>query len=141
MAVYAYQDDFNWKKDPSRTNCCNREDMTLLVRNFNFELSTPTSASSTLRSQSTSFNANSESFVLGSRFDPQLYSFSNNINETLTEASIATSDSSDQMKSTQSQNVMLDEDGRIAPYVDFTNFYQAVRKAKTEGVIPEEAIY
>ena len=101
------------------------------------------SASSTLRSYSASFNTNSnDSLVQGSKFDPQLYTLSSNsINETLTEASITSSESSEQLKSIQSQNMLLDDEGRIGPYVDFTNFCQGVRKAKDEGRIPEDAVY
>ena len=101
------------------------------------------SASSTLRSYSASFNTNSnDSLVQGSKFDPQLYTLSSNsINETLTEASITSSESSEQLKSIQSQNMLLDDEGRIGPYVDFTSFYQGVRKAKDEGTIPEDAVY
>lgn len=118
--------------------CSQRDDITLLIRNFNFQLSIPMSPSGTLRSYSMSFNANSESSV---KFDSQLYTLSSNINETLTEASITSSDSSEQLKSTQSQNVQLDEEGRIGAYVDFSSFYQAVQKAKDEGKIPKDAKY
>ncbi len=83
---------------------------------------------------------------MGLKFDTQLNTLSstvgNSISETLTEASITSStESSEQIKSNQSQNMRLDEDGRIGSYVDFTSFYQAVRKAKDEGTIPEDAIY
>jgi hypothetical protein len=37
--------------------------------------------------------------------------------------------------------VLLDEEGKIAPYVDFTAFYQAVQRAKDEGTIPADAKY
>jgi len=104
------------------------------------------SASSTLRSYNTSLNAYSnDSSMVGLKFDTQLNTLSsaigNSISETLTEASITSSESSEQIKSNQSQNMLLDEDGKIVPYVDFTSFYQAVRKAKDEGTIPEDAIY
>ena len=133
----------NTQQDPNHAVCCQREDITLLIRNFNFQLSAPMSASSTLRSYSASFNTNSnDSLVQGSKFDPQLYTLSSNsINETLTEASITSSESSEQLKSIQSQNMLLDDEGRIGPYVDFTSFYQGVRKAKDEGTIPEDAVY
>ena len=103
------------------------------------------SASSTLRSYNTSFNAYStDSSTIGLKFDTQLNTLSsavgNSISETLTEASITSSESSEQIKSNQSQ-MLLDEEGKIGPYVDFTSFYQAVRKAKDEGTIPEDAIY
>lgn len=83
---------------------------------------------------------------MGLKFDTQLNTLystvGNSISETLTEASITSStESSEQIKSNQSQNMLLDEDGRIGPYVDFTSFYQSVRKAKDEGTIPEDAIY
>ena len=133
----------NTQQDPNHAICCQREDITLLIRNFNFQLSAPMSASSTLRSYSASFNTNSnDSLLQGSKFDSQLYTLSSNsINETLTEASITSSESSEQLKSIQSQNMLLDDEGRIGPYVDFTSFYQGVRKAKDEGTIPEDAVY
>lgn len=78
--------------------------------------------------------------MVGPKFDPQLYTLSNSANETLTEASLTSSDSSEQPKSNQS-HMFVDEEGRIAPYVDFTSFYQAVQKAKDEGTIPKDAVY
>jgi hypothetical protein len=103
------------------------------------------SASSTLRSYNTSLSAYSnDSSTMGLKFDNQLNTLSstvgNSISETLTEASITSSESSEQIKSNQSQ-MFLDEEGKIGPYVDFTSFYEAVRKAKEEGTIPEDAIY
>ena len=79
----------------------------------------------------------------GSKSYPQLYtSSSNSVNETLTEASIRSTETSlEQLKLVQSQNMLLDDEGRIGPYVDFTNFCQGVRKAKDEGRIPEDAVY
>ena len=134
----------NTQQDPNHAICCQREDITLLIRNFNFQLSAPLSASSTLHSYRVAFNRNSnDSFVQGSKSYPQLYtSSSNSVNETLTEASIRSTETSlEQLKLVQSQNMLLDDEGRIGPYVDFTSFCQGVRKAKDEGRIPEDAVY
>lgn len=83
---------------------------------------------------------------MGLKFDSQIEvlpssSINGTLTEMFTEASITSSDSSEQMKSNQSSSMFLDDDGRIAPYVDFSSFYQAVKKAKDEGTIPENAIY
>lgn len=137
----------HYMKDPSHLMCCQHEDITLLIRNFNFQLSSPASASSTLRSYHPSLNANtSDPFAMGLKFDSQIEvlpssSINGTLTEIFTEASITSSDSSEQMKSNQSSSMFLDDDGRIAPYVDFSSFYQAVKKAKDEGTIPENAIY
>lgn len=125
--------------------CCQRDDITLLLRNFNFQLFVPISPSGTLRNSQASLNPNnSESLKLGWKFNSLLNTLSSNANETLTEASIASSDSSEQLKSTRSQNLSsLEEDPneRIPPYVDFTSFYEAVQKAKDRGTIPKDAKY
>lgn len=83
---------------------------------------------------------------MGLKFDFQTEllpssSINGTLTEMFTEASITSSDSSEQMKSNQSSSMFLDDDGRIAPYVEFNGFYQAVKKAKNEGMIPEDAIY
>lgn len=78
----------------------------------------------------------------GFRFESPTYAISinNSTGETLTEASITSSDSLEQPKPNKHQ-AALDAEGRIAPYVDFGDFYQAVHKAKDEGSIPLDSVY
>lgn len=131
-------------KDPHHSVCCQRDDITLLLRNFNFKL-TPPSASNTLRSFYGTYNlgAGGDYFTHGAKFDSPAASCATNIgNDTLTEISVTSSESSEQQpKSSKAQKVVLDSEGRIEPYVDFTSFYQAVEKAKKDGTVPSDAIY
>lgn len=115
--------------------CRQRDDITLLLRNFSFQL-TPTSATNTLRSLYGTYN------LSGGGDSMMIRANTSGWNDTLTEgASLTSSESSEQPKSGQSLNAVIDEEGRIGPYVDFTNFYQAVHKAKEDGTIPQDAVY
>lgn len=63
--------------------------------------------------------------------------------DTLIETSITSSESSEQPppKSSLSHKVVLDAEGKIAPYVDFTDFFVAVQTAKDNGVIAADVKY
>ena len=75
----------------------------------------------------------------GFRFESPSYATRNN--STLTEASVTSSDSLEQAKPNNKNQTALDEQGRIAPYVDFSEFYQAVQKSKDDGSIPTDSVY
>lgn len=78
----------------------------------------------------------------GTRFDLSKSYSMNSCNDTLTEVSATSSESSEQQpKSNQSNKVVLDEEGKIAPYVDFSSFYEAVRQAQEKGTIPKDSFY
>lgn len=67
---------------------------------------------------------------------------SSSTNDTLTEPSVASSsDSSDTAKPCLPRNMDVGEDGRIAPYVNFSYFYEAVNNARHEGLIPLDELY
>ena len=124
------------EKDPSHSICRQRDDITLLLRNFTFQL-TPASSSNTLRSLYSTYNvaAGGDSMMLGGGNNASSW------NDTLTEAVSLASSDSEQAKSGQSSRIVLDDEGRVGPYVDFTSFYQAVIKAKEDGTIPQDAVY
>jgi len=125
----------HYMQDPKHYPCCHREDLTLLLRNFHFKLST-TSGSSTLRSYYNTFNLDGDS----SQSTGTSFPIETDIGspaETLTETSLTASTKDDQKQS----KIVIDGEGRVKPYVDFTCFYQAVRKAKDDGIIPLDATY
>jgi len=127
-----------YMQNPKHQPYCHRDDLTLLLRNFNFKLS-PLSSSSTLRSYlSSTFSVNGDSGLYSTKSDTISLADSNSPNETLTEASNTSSDSSELPKS---KKVVLDDECKVTPYVDFTCFYQAVQKAKEDKIIPLDARY
>ena len=130
--------DWTLLQDPKHKPYCHRDDLTLLLRNFNFKLS-PLISTSTLRGYlNNSFSVNGDSGLYSTKSDTISLTGSNSPNETLTEGSNTSSDNSEISKS---KKIVLDDENKVTPYVDFTCFYQAVQKAKEDKIIPLDARY
>ncbi|GFQ63969.1 TGF-beta-activated kinase 1 and MAP3K7-binding protein 1 [Trichonephila clavata] len=133
--------------------CQKRDDITLLVRNFNCSL--PNALESSINS------VNQPSPLLTSDSNKQNVSEHNTLSDIQSmDTSFAKSDYSgdidlmsinDGISLTSSSesagrqvlfqfagNMSLDEEGRIKPYVDFSEFYAAVEDAYKSGLVPEE---
>lgn len=128
--------------------CQKRDDITLIVRNFNQLLQ----CSATAHPSSNITNSIDElkitkrmgGNIITSRPDPELFNSSFNESNPTSNTESATSNQSEpengQMlfQSLRSHSLPLNEEGRISPYVDFSIFYKAIEEAKKEGKqIPE----
>lgn len=118
-------------QDPNHAVCSRREDITLLVRNFNFQLA-DCSGNSTLRT----FN----SFTSQQPENHPRFRLPSSC-ATLTRTSLTSSESSVLVKANAFNRITLDEQGKVEPYVDFTQFYQLVEHAKQQGIIPQDKLY
>ena len=91
-----------------RTECQQREDITLLLRNFNYPM-------------------------------PNAQSTQDTVDTNRTNTSSIDTESSDAVAAAYSQRrVEVGADGRVKPYVDFSDFYNAVEEAKEAGLITED---
>jgi TAK1-binding protein 1 len=119
--------DVNMSNSQNTLTNGKREDITLLVRNFNFSLSnalrSPTVPSMHLNPQimSSSNNYTAES---SNNYGPWEEDTTSTTDETLTETYDAAT-------------LAEKKNARIKPYVDFSEYYTNVEKRKKEGTLPK----
>lgn len=126
--------DVNMSSSQNASTSGKREDITLLVRNFNFPI--PHSQKSPT-AQSVRFNpvvetAGSSSTMIDGEFSTLGTSitgdnFDTSTNETSTTSELYPPDSTRP----------VDRNARIKPYVNFSEYYENVEKRRCEGTLPE----
>ena len=107
--------------DPSH-NVNHRDDMTLLVRNFNFPL--PNSATSPVNGKTPPFPNRIPSIDM-SQSTPTIVLTGSPLSTLTNTVASSTTESSDFVKDSV-QQIPLDENGRVRPYVDFSDYYKNV---------------
>ncbi|XP_067120574.1 TGF-beta-activated kinase 1 and MAP3K7-binding protein 1-like isoform X1 [Centruroides vittatus] len=131
----------------SLTVCQKRDDITLIVRNFNQLLPSSATPSQTSSSMTSSVDELKTIKRMGGNIitsrpdpEPEIYSESNSASNTESLMSNQSEQENGQMlfQSLRSHSLPLNERGRINPYVDFSNFYKAIEEAKKQGKkVPE----
>lgn len=106
----------------NRSSFKSHNDVTLLVRNFNFPL--PNAIQK--RNSQVRFNP-----VIAERSNPLQYFESDSTLDTNTSSIISTN------SSTTSDCMILDKNKKIAPYVDFTDYYRRVEEARKNNTLPK----
>lgn len=101
-------------------------DVTLLVRNFDFPL--PNAIQK--RNSQVRFNP-----VINERSNSLQYSESENTLDTNTSSIISTNSSSSDFN--RDESMILDKNKKIASYVDFTDYYKRVEEAKKNNTLPK----
>ncbi|XP_035216027.1 TGF-beta-activated kinase 1 and MAP3K7-binding protein 1-like [Stegodyphus dumicola] len=130
--------------------CQNRDDITLLVRNFNYPLRNAHTSSPSISNQIPVVNEQKkqnisenntlsdvrslESSYVKSSHESETQSIFMNDGTSLT----TSSESGPQLLFQSANNISLDEDGRVKPYVDFSDFFAAVEEAYKAGLVPED---
>lgn len=127
--------DVNMSNSESAQTSGKREDITLLVRNFNFPiphaLTSPTAPSvrfnpivETVASSATFGDDQSQHLTLGTAVTED--NFGTSTNETSTTSDLYPANSKP-----------IDRNAKITPYVNFSEYYENVNKRRTEGTLPE----
>lgn len=112
----------------SHGDITSREDITLIIRNFNFPLPNSISTPGT----GVRFNLNKTFAEDSEHSDFEL---------TLSE-SLKTNDGGSTSSTTESeQDYSSEQDGMIKPYVDFSEFYKNIENAKKNGTLPQELVF
>uniref|UniRef100_A0A8D8S6T9 TGF-beta-activated kinase 1 and MAP3K7-binding protein 1 n=2 Tax=Cacopsylla melanoneura TaxID=428564 RepID=A0A8D8S6T9_9HEMI len=100
-----------------------REDITLIIRNFNFPLPNSISAPA----PGVRFNMNET--------EPEQSDFELTLSESIrTDVSTSTTTTTESTEQTNSS----EQDGPIKPYVDFSEFYRNIELAKKNGTLPKD---
>ncbi|CAL1263439.1 unnamed protein product [Larinioides sclopetarius] len=130
--------------------CQKRDDITLLVRNFNCHLGNSVSTTSesnpvvqaneVSKQNMSEYNTLSDIQSMDTSFVKTEYSDEvNPMTENDATSFTSTGDSPGRQVLFQvSGNMSLDDEGRIKPYVDFSEFFDAVEEAYKNGQVPEE---
>ncbi|CAG9862657.1 unnamed protein product [Phyllotreta striolata] len=120
----------DWYMSNSLNNSCSpkREDITLVLRNFNFPLP---NAITTPTTPSVTFNPIVAENTISSRSSTMK---SDVVSSTST--TVKTSDSSSTRDSDEGDDP-VDPDQKIEAYVDFSDFYSNFNKAKKDGTLPK----
>ncbi|XP_051162943.1 TGF-beta-activated kinase 1 and MAP3K7-binding protein 1-like [Leptopilina boulardi] len=126
--------DINMSHSPSTSTSGKREDITLLVRNFNFPLS----------------NALKSPTAPSVRFDPIVqtapFLHTSDQQDAYSTESEMTDENYDAFTATTSTTSdvyppvanPMNRNSKIKPYVDFSEYYENVEKRRDEGTLPEE---
>lgn len=148
-----HQDEFLLKRTLKGDSI---EDMTLMIRNFNYQLIRDISPTTTAPLSISISDENNYEMTLqnlgidGLVINPSapkdtISSSGSGAAATATSASTTTttSDTSDERlfdsrRFYESHNLDLDEEGRIKPYVDFSEFYASLQEAKRKGQVPPD---
>ncbi|KAF8794847.1 TGF-beta-activated kinase 1 and MAP3K7-binding protein 1-like [Argiope bruennichi] len=139
-----------YMRDTETPRCQKHDDITLLVRNFNCCLGNSVSTTSepnpvllandTSKQNVSEHNTLSDIQSLDTSFEKTEYT--DDVNPMTENDAISLTSSSDsasrQMLFQFSGNMSLDDEGRIKPYVDFSEFFVAVEEAYKNGLVPEE---
>ncbi|XP_012223011.1 TGF-beta-activated kinase 1 and MAP3K7-binding protein 1 [Linepithema humile] len=114
-----------------------RDDITLLVRNFNFPL---TLSLKSPTSQSVRFNPVVQTASISIPDNEDVSSTSTGISDenvntstSTTETSTTTSD----LYPPGARGILTDRNARVKPYVDFSEYYKNLEKRKKEGTLPK----
>jgi len=108
-----------------------RDDITLLVRNFNFPLP---HALKSPTSQSVRFNPVVQTAPISVPDNEELLSTSTDITDNNIDTSTTETSTSDLYPAGAR---MAERNARIKPYVDFSEYYENVEKRRKEGTLPE----
>ncbi|CAL1673770.1 unnamed protein product [Lasius platythorax] len=124
--------DVNMSNTQNTMITSKRDDITLLVRNFNFPLS---HALKSPTSQSVRFNPVVQTAPISIPDNEDLSSTGTGItDENFDTSTTETSTTSDMYPSGAR---ITDRNARIKPYVDFSEYYENVEKRRKEGTLPE----
>lgn len=128
--------DVNMSNTQNTMITSKRDDITLLVRNFNFPLS---HALKSPTSQSVRFNPVVQTAPISIPDNEDLSSISTGItDENFDDAS--TTETSTTSDIYPSGARITDPNARIKPYVDFSEYYENVEKRRKEGTLPEDSL-
>lgn len=128
--------DVNMSNTQSTLTSGKRDDITLLVRNFNFPLP---HALKSPTSQSVRFNPVVQTAPVRTIPDNEDFSSTgtgitdDNFDTSTTETSTTTTTSDMYPPNAR----ITDRNARIKPYVDFSEYYENVEKRRQEGTLPE----
>lgn len=123
--------DVNMSNTQNTMISSKRDDITLLVRNFNFPLS---HALKSPTSQSVRFNPVVQTAPI-SIPDEDLSSTSTGITDDNFNTSTTETSTTSDMYPPGAR--ITDRNARIKPYVDFSEYYENVEKRRKEGTLPE----
>lgn len=123
--------DVNMSNSQNAVTSGKRDDITLLVRNFNFPLP---HALKSPTNQSVRFNPIVETAPITAMSENEDYSSTGITEENLDTSTSETSTTSDMYPSSTRPT---DRNARIKPYVSFSEYYENVEKRRREGTLPE----
>lgn len=123
--------DVNMSNTQNTMTTGKRDDITLLVRNFNFPLP---HALKSPTSQSVRFNPVVQTAPISIPDNEDLSSTSTGVTDDVDTSTTETSTTSDLYPSGAR---MAERNARIKPYVDFSEYYENVEKRRKEGTLPE----
>lgn len=109
-----------------------RDDITLLVRNFNFPLP---HALKSPTSQSVRFNPVVQTAPISIPDNEDLSSTSTGVTDDNADTSTTETSTTSDLYSPGAR--MAERNARIKPYVDFSEYYENVEKRREEGTLPE----
>lgn len=113
-----------------------RDDITLLVRNFNFPLT------HNLKSpcgQSVRFNPVVQTAPISIPDNEDVSSTSTGITDENVDTSTSTTETSttSDLYPPGAREILTDRNARVKPYVDFSEYYKNLEKRKKEGTLPK----
>ncbi|XP_011641728.1 TGF-beta-activated kinase 1 and MAP3K7-binding protein 1-like [Pogonomyrmex barbatus] len=127
--------DVNMSNTQNTMTTGKRDDITLLVRNFNFPLP---HALKSPTSQSVRFNPVVQTAPISIVDNEDLSSISTGITDDNVDTSTTeTSTTSDLYPPGARMEIRNQRNARIKPYVDFSEYYENVEKRRKEGTLPE----
>lgn len=124
--------DVNMSNTQNTMITSKRDDITLLVRNFNFPLS---HALKSPTSQSVRFNPVVQTAPISIPDNEDLSSTSTGITDDNFNTSTTETSTTSDMYPPGAR--ITDRNARIKPYVDFSEYYENVEKRRKEGTLPE----
>ncbi|XP_015513997.1 TGF-beta-activated kinase 1 and MAP3K7-binding protein 1 [Neodiprion pinetum] len=126
--------DVNMSNSQNTLTTGKRDDITLLVRNFNFPLPNVLKSPTI---QSVRFNPDVQTVPVPSRMDNDYYSSSGTNTSDQQNCDTSTTETSTTSDMYPPGGKPVNRDTKIKPYVDFSEYFKTVEKRREEGTLPE----
>ncbi len=116
--VRMHREQFEMDASESASGCTKREDISLLVRNFNARLAT------SRRKKTSDTKGEDLGLRRAQQSQQMIVQHPHHLEDTLTTKESTTTTESSEVYVKHVRELPLDENGRIQPYVDFSHFYK-----------------
>lgn len=127
--------DINMSNTQSTMTTGKRDDITLLVRNFNFPLPHALKSPTSRPDQSVRFNPVVQTAPINMLDNEDLSSISTGVTDDNADTSTTETSTTSDLYPPGAR--MAERNARIKPYVDFSEYYENIEKRRKEGTLPE----
>ncbi|KYN03374.1 PREDICTED: TGF-beta-activated kinase 1 and MAP3K7-binding protein 1-like [Cyphomyrmex costatus] len=128
--------DINMSNTQNTMTTGKRDDITLLVRNFNFPLPHALKSPTSRPDQSVRFNPMVQTAPINVPDNEDLSSTSTGVTDENADTSTTETSTTSDLYSPGAR--VAERNARIKPYVDFSEYYENVEKRRKEGTLPED---